>query len=94
MALRACPTWQVYPRVYGGTVASSGYDDRHLLGSIPACTGEPCPILWPKRMKAQRGLSPRVRGNPDVALAGIDLNGTGSIPACTGEPQLYATAWR
>ena len=31
-----------------------------------------------------RGLSPRVRGNPDLAAAGT--LGTGSIPACAGEP--------
>ena len=39
-----------------------------------------------------RGLSPRVRGNPDVAAATEGENG--SIPACAGEPAPLATASR
>ena len=37
---------------------------------------------WPA--KSCQGLSPRVRGNPAVALGGVGQ--AGSIPACAGEP--------
>ena len=35
-------------------------------------------------VRGYQGLSPRVRGNQPVALAGVNRNG--SIPACAGEP--------
>ena len=34
-----------------------------------------------------KGLSPRVRGNPEPV--GAAEGGAGSIPACTGKPRLY-----
>ena len=113
--------YQVYPRVCGGT---SGTDatlgiprglsprvrgNRSLQhrngaggGSIPACAGEPLwqagaipsPGVYPRvcggtglrvlRNHRERGLSPRVRGNP-VRYASANTR-RGSIPACAGEP--------
>ena len=60
-------TWaEVYPRVYGGTPfirGTGGFDEQ---GSIPACTGEPYVDIQRRRHFSERGLSPRVRGNPPV----------------------------
>ena len=56
-------TWEVYPRVCGGTRAP-GYADCY-----------------------RTGLSPRVRGNPQLA-DGVQVNER-SIPACAGEPAVW-----
>ena len=56
-------TGWVYPRVCGGTC---GMDVRlclRLIGSIPACAGEPDRNRSVSRILNIRGLSPRVRGN-------------------------------
>ena len=113
--------WAVYPRVCGGTLASSGDSPaglglsprvrgnpvilkaaRGLLGSIPACAGEPR-RTWP--CDPSGGVYPRVCGGTGRRRrAGLDIRGLSprvrgnpaahhqqreghrSIPACAGEP--------
>ena len=113
---------KVYPRVCGGTAAAMPV--RELLlglsprvrgnhgpvdpscsggGSIPACAGEPREAAESRRSRRVYprvcggthgggiaslrfpGLSPRVRGNPE--LRAPRREGAGSIPACAGEPE-------
>ena len=92
------------PRVRGN-LEHVGRGDL-VVGSIPACTGEPSK-RWAAR--ANEGLSPRVRGNrkreadhpghPGLSprVRGNLERVTGaygcarSIPACTGEPTKYAS---
>ena len=53
--------------------------------SIPACAGvSPCVTFG---HLSQAGLSPRVRGNPDVGDLIVPV--LRSIPACAGEPLLH-----
>ena len=96
----ARPETGLSPRVRGNRVDRSF--SFLLLGSIPACAGEPLLEtatagelgVYPrvcggtKNAASSRvplsGLSPRVRGNPN--LRGADLVSRGSIPACAGEP--------
>ena len=59
-----------------------GQHQRAVIGSIPACAGEPYPDGCP--FKVSIGLSPRVRGNPGWWLWG--KSNWRSIPACAGEP--------
>ena len=93
------------PRVRGNPALES--QTTVLVGSIPACAGEPPPLHRPIPKSAvyprvcggtgksltvatsPRGLSPRVRGNRDIALP--ESSGYGSIPACAGEPSLGST---
>ena len=69
-----------------------------LVGSIPACAGEPAVGLWAVYPRvcggtigltpvqtSPSGLSPRVRGNLLVVCYRQDLRR--SIPACAGEPR-------
>ena len=88
------------PRVRGN-LRSAAYTAR-ADRSIPACAGEPVPLLHstiysevyprvcggtPRRScyaKSVRGLSPRVRGNPDSDRPPPPSER--SIPACAGEP--------
>ena len=93
--------WQgLSPRVRGNPAGH--HRSLGIIGSIPACAGEPrtglsCPAsaaVYPRVCGGtpaagncpciRRGLSPRVRGNPNRAAA--QVLGTGSIPACAGEP--------
>ena len=120
-AVRRAVYVRVYPRVCGGTVASSSIRaapsglsprvrgnlrvaerGRGASGSIPACAGEPVDgalgksysQVYPRvcggtgylyqLMERGAGLSPRVRGNLRAAESAADL--VGSIPACAGEP--------
>ena len=53
-----------------------------LLGVYPRVCGGTC-APWPV-LRAQVGLSPRVRGNPGLSSLRFDRGG--SIPACAGEP--------
>ena len=73
-----------------------------LVGSIPACAGEPHRVVWrcaaggvyPRvcggtccgrtRRVLSAGLSPRVRGNLVACIPTV--GGDRSIPACAGEP--------
>ena len=84
---RCCPASvilpKVYPRVYGGTMASrtvttswNGLSPR-VRGNRTKSSGR----------RPGRGLSPRVRGNPSDARTRSRL--ARSIPACTGEPHLF-----
>ena len=80
---------EVYPRVCGGTAGlRAACNPGNARGrSIPACAGEPAGV--PRKAGAQRGLSPRVRGNrvqPQHAAGGDR-----SIPACAGEPMVWAS---
>ena len=72
--------WRVYPRTYGEThVAHTGKRDHS--GSIPAHTGKPGRDLtvW---ARAHTGLSPHIRGNPEVFPAHGE---TGVYPRTYGE---------
>ena len=73
------------PRVRGNraTPASPGATN----GSIPACAGEPPPLL--ASQCRSWGLSPRVRGNHPIVTCYPIV--TGSIPACAGEPPARPT---
>ena len=50
------PSWKVYPRVCGGTLAEA---NTAALAVYPRVCGEPWTPQWPHT----HGLSPRVRGN-------------------------------
>ena len=51
----------VYPRVYGGTGSTGNDVAQSLVGSIPACTGEPIKLSRPLRLRFF-GVYPRVYG--------------------------------
>ena len=71
---------RVYPRVCGGTSATE--TRQHALGVYPRVCGGTC---WrPRNSPTRKGLSPRVRGNPE-SCSNSRLT-TRSIPACAGEP--------
>ena len=55
--------------------------ERAVIGSIPACAGEPVGIVVDR---TSQGLSPRVRGNRRGQR--LPSGASGSIPACAGEP--------
>ena len=80
---RACCASEVYPRVCGGTRPRRPRS-RHLGVYPRVCGGTRCSA---SALLSASGLSPRVRGNLDRALA--RLANAGSIPACAGEPRLH-----
>ena len=79
---------RVYPRVCGGadhTRAPSAYE--RLIGSIPACAGEPKTAFDSARKERLRWVYPRVCGGAQLQiLASLGHINCGSIPACAGEP--------
>ena len=80
---RACrrrSSIRVYPRVCGGTLARAGRRTDHVRVYPRVCGGTTATPDFPA---GARGLSPRVRGNPD---GGSTWHRKGSIPACAGEP--------
>ena len=88
------------PRVRGSPILPN--NTTGLIGSIPACAGEPSPAAGCRRRTGvyprvcggafacgppvgpYTGLSPRVRGSRN--WTDIVLRASGSIPACAGEP--------
>ena len=88
------------PRVRGNRARAAG--DRAMIGSIPACAGEPG---RPARSRCDPGVYPRVCGGTSTTgglrwvILGLSprvrgnhlqdrlvLGADGSIPACAGEP--------
>ena len=102
----ACATSGLSPRVRGNPPGRAG--ERRLLGSIPACAGEPRSA---RRRPGGSWVYPRVCGGTSTSAAkglaepGLSprvrgnrkkvltwCNAPGSIPACAGEPRWPAGA--
>ena len=74
----------VYPRVYGGTRNLHERSKRHssVIGSIPACTGEP--LVW-GLLRRPCGVYPRVYGGTFPIYPRV----YGGTPACRLCPDDY-----
>ena len=85
-----CPLGQVYPRACGGTERLPLSFDRKCSVYPRACGGTSM-ARNPLLPNSGSGLSPRLRGNQDLAVL-RSVASAGSIPAPAGEPWLADNA--